>query len=52
MVSSLFSMTERTSSRAHLQWRTNVHRMLERADVPLRTVEFLYIVVGAAFARR
>ena len=47
MGSSLMSMTERTFG--HLQWWTKVHRMLERADVPLRTVEFLYIVVGSSF---
>jgi tight adherence protein B len=30
------------------QWR-KVHRLLERADVPLRTVEFLYIAAGSSF---
>ena len=45
--SSLMSMTERTFG--HLQWWTKVYRMLERADVPLRTVEILYIVVGSSF---
>jgi tight adherence protein B len=35
---------------SHLKAWRSVHRMLERADVPLRTVEFLYVVAGSAFA--
>ena len=34
----------------HLKVWRKVFRLLERADVPLRTVEFLYIVLGSAFA--
>jgi tight adherence protein B len=47
MGSSLLAVTEK--SFGHLQWWTKVHRMLERADVPLRTAEFLYIAVGCSF---
>src|SRR5262249_13166020 len=47
MLSSLFRATERAFG--HLkQWRA-VQRMLERADVPLRTVELLWIMIGAGF---
>ena len=43
---SIFHATERTFG--HLkQWRWT-QRTLERADVPLRTVEFFWIVVGCA----
>jgi tight adherence protein B len=44
----LFHATERTFG----QWRhwIAVDRMLERADVPLRTVEFVYLTIGAALA--
>jgi tight adherence protein B len=46
MLSTLFHATERAFG--HLkQWRW-ISRMLDRADVPLRTVEFFWIVVGAA----
>jgi tight adherence protein B len=46
MLTSIFRATE--SAFGHLkQWRW-VGRMLERADVPLRTVEFFWIVVGSA----
>ena len=44
MLSSLFRTTERAFG--HLrQWR-KVQRMLERADLPLKTVEFFWIMVG------
>jgi tight adherence protein B len=45
MLSSLFRATERAFGNLK-QWRW-VGVMLERADVPLRTVEFFWIVVGA-----
>jgi tight adherence protein B len=35
------------SAFAHLKVWHKTHRLLERADVPLRTVEFLYIAAGA-----
>jgi tight adherence protein B len=41
----LVRATERTLG--HLrQWRS-LHRLLERADLPLRTAEFVYIMLGA-----
>jgi tight adherence protein B len=43
--SSLFSATEQAFSHRKA-WR-KLHRMLDRADVPLRTVEFAYIVAGS-----
>jgi tight adherence protein B len=44
-LSSIFAATEKTLG--HLkQWRS-ISRMLERADVQLRTVEFIWITVGA-----
>jgi len=44
-LSSIFAATERALG--HLkQWRS-ISRMLERADVQLRTVEFVWITVGA-----
>ena len=43
--SSLFSATEQAFS--HRQSWLKLQRMLERADVPLRTVEFAYIVAGS-----
>ena len=44
--SSLFRSTE--DAFGHLRhWRA-VHRLLERADLPLRTVEFLYITMGSS----
>ena len=44
-LSSIFTVTEKTLG--HLkQWRS-ISRMLERADVQLRTVEFVWITVGA-----
>lgn len=45
-LSRLFAATERTLGNLK-QWRW-VSRMLERADVPLKTVEFFWISVGAA----
>lgn len=46
MLTSVFALTERALG--HLkQWRS-ISRMLERADVQLRTVEFVWISVGAA----
>ncbi len=46
-LSALFRATE--SAFGHLkQWRW-VQRMLERADLPLRTVEFFWIMVGCGF---
>jgi tight adherence protein B len=45
MLASVFKATERAFGNLK-QWRW-VSRMLERADVPLRTVEFFWIVVGA-----
>jgi tight adherence protein B len=45
-MAAVFRATER--SFGHLkQWRA-VQRMLERADVPLRTVEFFWIMIGSA----
>jgi tight adherence protein B len=46
MLSSLFRATEQAFSHWR-QWRS-AQRMLERADLPLRTVEFVYMMVGAA----
>jgi tight adherence protein B len=46
MFSSLFRVTEEAFSHWR-QWRT-LQRMLERADLPLRTVEFVYMIVGSA----
>jgi tight adherence protein B len=45
MLSSLFRATEQAFSHWR-QWRT-AQRMLERADLPLRTVEFVYLMVGS-----
>jgi tight adherence protein B len=45
--SAVMSATERTFG--HLQVWRKVARLLERADVPMRTVEFLYVAVGASF---
>jgi tight adherence protein B len=46
MLSSIFATTERTLG--HLkQWR-KISKMLERADIQLRTVEFVWITIGAA----
>jgi tight adherence protein B len=45
--SAVMSATERTFG--HLQVWRKVARMLERADVPMRTVEFIYVAVGSSF---
>jgi len=47
MMAAVFRVTERAFGNLK-QWRW-LGRMLERADVPLRTVEFFWIVVGSAF---
>jgi tight adherence protein B len=46
MLASVFGATERLLGNLK-QWR-RVGRMLERADIPIRTVEFFWIVVGSA----
>ncbi|HEU5213560.1 MAG TPA: type II secretion system F family protein [Gaiellaceae bacterium] len=46
LVASVFAATEDLFSSARL-W-TKLQRMLERADVPMRTVEFVYIIAGGA----
>jgi tight adherence protein B len=46
MLASLFRATEEAFSHWK-QWRT-LQRMLERADLPLRTVEFVYLIGGGA----
>jgi tight adherence protein B len=43
----LMLATESAFSASRL-WR-HIHRLLERADVPLRTVEFVYIAIGSSF---
>ena len=45
--SGLFKTTEQAFARFKFWHR--LHAMLERADVPLRTVEFFYCMVGPAF---
>ena len=45
--SSLMRMTERAFG--HLSVWHALHRLLERADVPLRTVELVYAAVGSGF---
>jgi tight adherence protein B len=47
MGSSVMAATERAFG--HLNWWAKLHRQLERADLPLRTVEFLYVIVGCSF---
>jgi tight adherence protein B len=47
LLSGMFRMTEDVFSGARL-WQ-KLQRMLERADVPLRTVEFAYVMAGAGF---
>jgi tight adherence protein B len=42
--SGMLSATEKAF--AHLSFWNKMHRMIERADLPLRTVEFFYICVG------
>ena len=46
--SALLRATERAFG--HLRAWHALHRLLERADVPLRTVELVYVAVGAGFA--
>ena len=48
MLTSMFSATERLLGNLK-QWRW-IGRMLERADIPIRTVEFFWIAVGSAVA--
>jgi tight adherence protein B len=43
----LFKATENAFS--HLNAWRKLQRMIERADLPLRTVEFLYIALGSSF---
>jgi tight adherence protein B len=48
MLASVFRLTEKLFGKLAL-W-TRIAKMLERADVPLRTVEFFWIEVGAVIA--
>jgi tight adherence protein B len=48
MASGLFKTTENAFGGLR-QWRS-AQRLLERADLPLRTVELFYIMIGAAMA--
>jgi tight adherence protein B len=48
MLTSMFGATERLLGNLK-QWRW-IGRMLERADIPIRTVEFFWIAVGSAVA--
>jgi tight adherence protein B len=43
-------MTATEAAFGHLQVWHRVHRLLERADLPLRTVELLYICLGSALS--
>ena len=45
--SEMLSSTEKWLS--HLAFWSWLHRLIERANLPLRTVEFFYIVVGGGF---
>ncbi|MDP9308841.1 MAG: VWA domain-containing protein [Actinomycetota bacterium] len=47
MLSGLFRVTESTFAHRR-QWR-NMQLLLERADLPLRTVEFTWLLIGSAF---
>src|SRR6476659_3928230 len=47
MLSGLFRVTEKTFAHRR-QWR-NMQLLLERADLPLRTVEFTWLLIGSAF---
>jgi tight adherence protein B len=47
MLASVFRLTEKVFGKMAI-WR-RVAKMLERADVPLRTVEFFWIEIGAVF---
>jgi tight adherence protein B len=46
--SALVEATERALGELHF-WR-KTHRLLDRADVPLRTAEFMYVAMGSGFA--
>lgn len=46
--SGVMSATEKAF--AHLRFWRRLHRLIERADLPLRTVEFFYICVGSGVA--
>jgi tight adherence protein B len=46
LAASLFSVTEKTLG--HWRFWQRLQRKLERADIPLRTVEFAYIMIGSA----
>jgi tight adherence protein B len=45
--SGVLSATEKSLS--HLSFWKGMHRLIERADLPLRTVEFFYICLGGGF---
>ncbi|HEY8235527.1 MAG TPA: type II secretion system F family protein [Gaiellaceae bacterium] len=47
MLSGLFRVTESTFAHRR-QWR-NLQLLLERADLPLRTVEFAWLLIGCSF---
>ena len=47
MLSGLFSATENTFAHRR-QWR-NLELLLDRADLPLRTVEFAWLLIGCSF---
>src|SRR5256886_729982 len=47
MLSGLFRVTESTFAHRR-QWR-NMQLLLERADLPLRTVEFAWLLIGCSF---
>jgi tight adherence protein B len=47
MFSGLFRATENAFGHRR-QWR-NLHLLLERADLPLRTVEFAWLLIGCSF---
>jgi tight adherence protein B len=47
MLSGLFRVTETTFAHRR-QWR-NLQLLLERADLPLRTVEFAWLLIGCSF---
>jgi tight adherence protein B len=46
--SGMLSSTEKWLQ--HLKFWATLHRLIERADLPLRTVEFFYICIGTGFA--
>jgi tight adherence protein B len=47
MLSGVFRVTENTFAHRR-QWR-NLQLLLERADLPLRTVEFAWLLIGSSF---